>query len=310
MPMYYAGSPNSDIYCPAYPPFDEGVYYYFREPQARTSDDDVKVECKYLAFFAALFENAVPELQNALDKIPAREGSIPARWRRYLALEGTEYDVGPNRKTFYGKVTEDANRQVRIELTSHFTYIKQPQLRLGIRTKGVYIRPIDLDCTYSTFDIEEWTKLATEGGMKFADVLRRYLESSTHAIDNQLAKARVLYFLYFDEAHVLNQVEPAIRGRVRSKYHLLGRVLDLMRQLPFFTVFLSTNSWLGSFAPSVAKHPSLRDFDNVILHAPFTELSFDAFALDSFGILLQQKQVVRLRDVCTLDYIVKFGRPL
>jgi hypothetical protein len=129
--------------------------------------------------------------------------------------------------------------------------------------------------------------------------------------DKDLFNAEVSFFMYFDEAHVLTEVRP-IEGRTlpHSKYHLLGRVLGRMLLLPFFTVFLSTNSWLGSFAPSAAKHPSLRDWDNVILHAPFTELPFDTFADNSFGVLSREKGTVGLQDVCTLAYIVKFGRPL
>jgi hypothetical protein len=117
--------------------------------------------------------------------------------------------------------------------------------------------------------------------------------------------------MYFDEAHVLTGVELLAGPTLpRSRYHLLGRVLGKIMTLPFFTVFLSTNSWLRSFAPSASKHPSLRDWDNVILHAPFTELPFDTFADDSFGILSREKGTVKFQDVCTLAYIVKFGRPL
>jgi hypothetical protein len=58
----------------------------------------------------ALFENAVPELQAALKQIPASDGSIAERWRKYLAIGATEYAVGPNRKKFYGKVIEDSSK--------------------------------------------------------------------------------------------------------------------------------------------------------------------------------------------------------
>jgi hypothetical protein len=83
-----------------------------------------------------------------------------------------------------------------------------------------------------------------------------------------------------------------------------------MNLLPFFAVFLSTNSWLGALAPSTHKHPSLRDWENVILHPPFTELPFDTFAENSFGNLLEKAGRVTLKDVCSLEYLVKFGRPL
>jgi hypothetical protein len=156
-------------------------------------------------------------------------------------------------------------------------------------------------------------KEANENGLALAAVLqnRDHPNPQTHESQESLATATVSFFLYFDEAHVLTEVQPIPdHARPHSKYHLLGRVLGYMATLPFFTVFLSTNSWLGSFAPSASKHPSLRDWDNVILHPPFTELPYDIFADDSFGVLLKQKVVVKLEDVCTLSYIVKFGRPV
>jgi hypothetical protein len=84
-----------------------------------------------------------------------------------------------------------------------------------------------------------------------------------------------------------------------------------MNDLRFFTIFISTNSWLGAFAPSKYSHPSVRDWDNVVLHTPFTELPFDTFAENSFAALSKTKfGHVTLKDVCSLEYVVKFGRPL
>jgi hypothetical protein len=79
-----------------------------------------------------------------------------------------------------------------------------------------------------------------------------------------------------------------------------------MNDLPFFNVFLSTKALLGAVAPSgsSSSHPP-------IFHAPFTELPFDTFAAESFTTLLKTKPYgVKLQDVCTLEYVVKFGRPL
>lgn len=107
------GQPNSDICCPAYPPSDHNVYYYFREPQLRTTNDDAILERRYLAFFAALFENVVPELKAALSEISESDRLIPEIWREYLAKGATEYSVGQNRMNFYDKVIKDAKTKVR-----------------------------------------------------------------------------------------------------------------------------------------------------------------------------------------------------
>jgi hypothetical protein len=144
-------------------------------------------------------------------------------------------------------------------------------------------------------------------GNKFTTRLQSHLEASTHPSDKELVRKKVSFFIYFDEAHILTEVEPLQDGSLpHSKYHILGRALGKMSSLPFFVVFLSTNSWLGSFAPSSSKHPSLRDWDKFVLHAPFTELPFDTFAERSFGKLKKGN----LNEVCELSYIVKFGRPL
>jgi hypothetical protein len=74
------GNPNSDLCCLAYPPSDLNVYYYFLEPQVRNLNNDTILECRYLAFFVALFTNAIPELEAALNEIPASDGSISQRW--------------------------------------------------------------------------------------------------------------------------------------------------------------------------------------------------------------------------------------
>ena len=141
----------------------------------------------------------------------------------------------------------------------------------------------------------------------FEDALRDRLAKSKNVADNALAKAEVLCFMYFDEAHVLTE-EPQ---NGRTKHHLLGRMLATMNDRKFFAVFLSTNSWLGALAPSPSKFPSLRDWDVTLLHVPFTELPFDTFADSAFWKLSHvNPDGPRLRDMCSLDYIVKFGRPL
>lgn len=143
-------------------------------------------------------------------------------------------------------------------------------------------------------------------------MLRSALESSKCDLDAQLADKPVIFFIYFDEAHVLTRSESTPdQPLILTRYHLLGRVLGKMNYLPFFTVFLSTSSWLGALAPSTFAHASIRDWSRVVLHPPFTELPFDTFAVDSFKTLSQGGLIgVKLDDVCKLEYVVKFGRPL
>lgn len=132
--------------------------------------------------------------------------------------------------------------------------------------------------------------------------------SSTNNDDEYWAKKSVLFFMYFDEAHTMTI---ATSRNQRSPYHILGWVLGNMLTVRQFSIFLSTNSWLGGFAPSPSKHPSVRDWENTRLHAPFTELPFDTFAKDSYSALLKDHPGgVKLEHICQLSHIVKFGRPL
>jgi hypothetical protein len=78
------------------------------------------------------------------------------------------------------------------------------------------------------------TLLDTESGT-FQGRLKSLLDSSMNESDKDLAKAEVLFFMYFDEAHVLTQVAPEDPPTPRSKYHLLGRVLAKMNTLRFLS---------------------------------------------------------------------------
>jgi hypothetical protein len=152
-------------------------------------------------------------------------------------------------------------------------------------------------------------QLNTDGKI-FERFLGETLKVSTNGADQELARENVLFYIYFDEAHILTE-KTNVFPPPRSKYHILGNILSRMRSLRFFTVFLSTKSSLSGFAPPARRHPSVRDWNGSILHPPFTELPFDNFADNSFKHLSEANpDGVKLRHVCDLDYIVKFGRPM
>ena len=117
--------------------------------------------------------------------------------------------------------------------------------------------------------------------------------------------------MYFDEADVLKKVYGNPPYQYRTKFHLLGRVLAKMDSRYDFAVFISTNPWLCPLAPSTLKNPISSQLGKMLFHAPFTELPFDTFAEDSSDQLLRASTgAVLFRDVCSVEDIVKFGRPL
>ena len=96
------------LLCLAYPPYDLPVYDFFQIPLSRSNGDGDALEYKYTAFFLALFECAVDELDLALHEIETFE-PISDRWRQYLATGAKRDTVGEKRKNFYGNVTRRAN---------------------------------------------------------------------------------------------------------------------------------------------------------------------------------------------------------
>jgi hypothetical protein len=138
-------------------------------------------------------------------------------------------------------------------------------------------------------------------------VLWKHLNKSKFPSNIKAQKKAVLFVIYFDEAHDLTKAHK----EHHMNFHLLGQVLSWMLAQPQFTVFLSTNSGLGAFAPSAVKHNSIQEWPNTLLHAPFTELPFDLFVQNLYGDLLAENlDGVTLDCVCQMETVVKFGHPL
>jgi hypothetical protein len=68
------------------------------------------LERKYFAFFAGLFLCAIEELQEALNRVSTEQMTIMQRWHEYLADGATEHAVGNERKKFYDKVVDAAEK--------------------------------------------------------------------------------------------------------------------------------------------------------------------------------------------------------
>ncbi|CAE6474493.1 unnamed protein product [Rhizoctonia solani] len=117
--------------------------------------------------------------------------------------------------------------------------------------------------------------------------------------------------VYFDEAHGLTK-PPSNFGRLcrMSSYHNLGKVLATLCHAPVFFVFLSTNSNLQQFAPSLSDHPSIRVSEGSTIFPPFTELPFDVFVEQAFEPLTKDGGRISLDEVCTVDIMSHFGRPM
>jgi hypothetical protein len=108
--------------------------------------------------------------------------------------------------------------------------------------------------------------------------------------------------MYFDEARVLTSREVGDC----SMYHTLCQVMNEWQTQRIFTLFLSTNSRLSRFAPPGRLHPSDRVVARHTPQNPFTEMPFDCLP----GGKCLFTRGITLEDVSTIEYVVKFGRPL
>ncbi|KZV78176.1 hypothetical protein EXIGLDRAFT_757866, partial [Exidia glandulosa HHB12029] len=114
----------------------------------------------------------------------------------------------------------------------------------------------------------------------------------------------VIVIAYFDEAHALVDDLTQLPGSKNLYFQLLS-VLNDLKWRPFFSVFLSTSSPMGQFAPPGPLAPSARMSMSERLQAPFTELPFDCGPLLPF-----EAERLKLADLSEVWNLAQCGRPL
>ena len=116
----------------------------------------------------------------------------------------------------------------------------------------------------------------------------------------------VKLMLYFDEAHVLSARAVPHDPEEKDMYDVLCSCFNLFLSLPIFVIFLSTTSNIHELAPLGPLAKSARARANAdALQAPLTETPFDCspeFPIKpgKFG----------LKDVCQVEFMAQFGRPM
>jgi hypothetical protein len=145
------------------------------------------------------------------------------------------------------------------------------------------------------------------------DTLRLRLNEAANSLCGRLKQLhdsienKILAFAYFDEAHTLHKVDES--GTGRNPYFIFMHVLSQLQNSPIFFIFLSTNPSLSTFALTDADYPSLRVQKGWKIIPPFFELPFDSFC---YGLskTLRDRGKLTLKNVCELEQVVKFGRPM
>jgi hypothetical protein len=112
--------------------------------------------------------------------------------------------------------------------------------------------------------------------------------------------------LAFDEAHILTTVQNSEQDYF-SKFSELRRAIRALKELPIFSLFLSTAGKIQDLTPTADSDLSRRiqDFELQLLE-PYTELGFDQMMKDSR--LLDG--TISIQDASTARFMSRFGRPL
>ncbi|KAG6808805.1 hypothetical protein H0H92_002835 [Tricholoma furcatifolium] len=126
------------------------------------------------------------------------------------------------------------------------------------------------------------------------------------------------YILFsFDEAHNLTTEERTFEqgaDNSRTAYQCLCKALNYFTGSPVFALFLSTYSRLSDFSPSQrhfwSSRGTTRTGPGESLNAPFVELPFDVFRDAESSSKLVEEDKYSVAEVCKLDFMARFGRPL
>ncbi|KAG6809233.1 hypothetical protein H0H92_001071 [Tricholoma furcatifolium] len=149
--------------------------------------------------------------------------------------------------------------------------------------------------------------------IKYAEKVVKLLQDRSTGGENPQTRTYILFS--FDEAHNLTTEERTSEkagNDSRTAYQCLCKALNYFTGSPVFALFLSTYSRLSDFSPSHRHFWSSRGTPGTgeILNAPFVELPFDEYrdAETSSKLVTEGKSTIQ--EVCGLEYMARFGRPL
>ncbi|KAI9454622.1 hypothetical protein F5148DRAFT_424620 [Russula earlei] len=140
------------------------------------------------------------------------------------------------------------------------------------------------------------------GLLEAGEKLCRFIDEHK-ILDSQEGPRRPLIVLAFDEAHLLT--DQPDRQKDWSLFTELHQILREIKDLPIFSVFISTAGRFHKFSPEVrfdlsarAREPTNRPLN------PISEISFDDIAHPAI------MDTRTIHDVVTTDWISHLGRPL
>jgi hypothetical protein len=117
----------------------------------------------------------------------------------------------------------------------------------------------------------------------------------------------VRLLIYIDESHEMTTSAQTL-DKDRNAYQILCSSLNVLKNLDLFFVFLSTNSKLSDYSPSNRVFWSSRGRNAALTHVqtPYTELPFDVWKEPH----IVSEGAHTMDEICSVEFIVRFGRPL
>jgi hypothetical protein len=141
---------------------------------------------------------------------------------------------------------------------------------------------------------------------------RKQLVQLLNCIDNccksleGFQKGQVKLMLYFDEAHVLAERKVIKDRDGKNMYDVMCSCFNFFLSSPIFVIYLSTNSNISDLAPTRPLARSARARENAnALQAPVTETPFDCYPE-----FVVKSGDLKLEDVCEVEFMAQFGRPM
>jgi hypothetical protein len=137
-------------------------------------------------------------------------------------------------------------------------------------------------------------------------LLLKCIDDCCKSMEGLQSRKHVKLMLYFDEAHVLTRRKVPKDPDGKDTYDVLCSCFNFFLSSPIFVIYLSTSFNISQLAPSGPLAGSARACDNVdVLQAPVTEIPFDCSPI--FPIIPGK---LGLGDVCKVEFMAQFGRPM
>ncbi|KAM6495554.1 hypothetical protein JOM56_008260 [Amanita muscaria] len=270
--------PSSDT---GFPAADEDVRTFLTVDEAQKDNAHRRSH----AFLVALFTTARSYLQDIDQHITdeQRHETIAQKFRLLMTAGQTFNHQGGKRREFYSAVVKHANE---------FLQPPAPPAPLEPSIPQTTPPPPTFTLDGEQLDIKR-TAL---------DLLK--------CLNPELKEEHIdtippLVVLTFDEAHVLSVEKHQSGIGYFSKFSELRRALRALKDLPIFSVFLSTSGKIQNITPRAEDDGSGRvQKSKLVLLPPFIELGFDQMV----GRI--SDSALTIETVSNIKFMVRFGRPL